>query len=409
VGVLVPNDRMPIMAGPALSTGRAMRRLAAALALGCCAALGRIDARAQDAAPAESLESPRMPGVGFEELSRRAQEEWDAGPSHARTALRFYRAGVELNPRWADGWWHIGLVYFNTGRFEDARTALQRLLALVPDSGPGWSLLGTCDYRLSNYDLALSELVQGRRLGVSYDDSLGQEAARSLALLFVRSGRSRAAEKELARLLSNNRDDPELLLACGLLGLQMKLFPDEIPDTDRDLVQRVGRATAAALAWRSDEAKALFDDVLARYPRARGVHFIYGRFLMLDATPEAGASFRSEVALFPDHVDALVEVALDALGHDRAADAVAPAKTAVRLAPETVWSHYALGRALVATGATSDGVSELERAHAIKPAEPDVLLALAQAYARAGRTQEVERVRAELQAVSAYREAHLLR
>jgi predicted Zn-dependent protease len=397
------------MVGPAVPTGRESRRLAALLALVCCTALGRSDARAQDAAPAESLQSPRMPGVAFEELSRRAQEEWDAGPSHARTALQFFRAGVDLNPQWADGWWHIGLIYVNLDRFADARGPLRRLLTLVPDSGPGWSLLGACDYRLGNYDLALSELVSGRSLGVSYNDSLGQESARSLALLLVRSGRSGPAAKELARLLRNNRDDPELVMACGLYGLQMKLLPSEVPDTERDLVQRIGRATAAALAWRSDEAKALFDEVLARYPKVRGVHYLYGRFLMMDASPDAGEWFRKEVGLFPDHVDALVEVALDALEHDRATDAVAPAKTAVLLAPEAVWSHYALGRALVAAGATSDGVSELERANAIKPAEPDVLLALAQAYARAGRTQEVGRVRAELQDVPAHREAQLLR
>ncbi len=386
--------------------GRARRRLAAILVC-CSAALGRSEA--QQAAQAESLESPRMPGVAFEDLSRRAQEEWDAGPSHARTALGFYRAGVELNPQWADGWWHIGLIYVNLDRFGDARGPLLRLLELEPDSGAAWSLLGTGDYRLGNFDLALSELVQGRRLGVLYDGSLGQESARSLALLLVRSGRFRPAAKELARLLSNNRDDPELVLACGLLGLQLKLLPSETPDSQRDLVQRIGRATAAALAWRADEAQALFDDVLARYPKTRGVHFIYGRFLTMDASPSAGESFREEVALFPDHVDALVEVALDALEHDRASEAVAPAKAAVRLAPEAVWSHYALGRALVATGATPDGISELERALSLKPAEPDVLLALAQAYARAGRRDAVERVRAELQGVSAHREAQLLR
>jgi predicted Zn-dependent protease len=400
---------MRSMVGAAAPTDRARRRLAALLGLLCCAALTPGDAPAQEAARAETSDSPRIPGVSFEELSRRAQEEWDAGPSHAETALRFFRAGVDLNPQWADGWWHIGLIDFNLDRFAEAREALARLVALVPDSGPGWSLLGVCDHRLGHYDLALSELVSGRRLGVSPSDSLGQESARSLALLLVRGGHSAAAGKELARLLGANRDDPELILACGLYGLQMKLLPGEIPDTEKDLVQRVGRATAASLAWRSDEARALLDDALARYPKARGVHFLYGRVLLMDASPGAGEWFRREAALFPDHADALVEVALDALEHDRAADAVAPARTAVRLAPEAVWSHYALGRALVATGATSDGVAELERANAIKASEPDVLLALAQAYARAGRTREVERVRAELQNVSAHREAHLLR
>jgi len=393
----------------ATPTRRASRRLAPLLVLACCTAPGPADARPQDAARGESPESPRMPGVSFEELSRRAQEEWDAGPSHAETALRFFRAGVDLNPQWADGWWHIGLVHFNLDRFVDARGALERLLALVPESGPGWSLLGLCDFRLGEHERALAELLNGRRLGAPSADGLGQESARSLALLLVRHGHAAAAGQELARLLARGRDDPELLTACGLYGLQMKLLPGEVPDAERDLVERVGRATAAALALRSDEARAGLEDVLARYPRARGVHFLYGRFLAIDAAPGAGERFREEVALYPDHAEALVEVALDDLEHDRPADALALARRAVASAPDAVWPRYALGRALVATGAASDGIPELERALAGKPGDPDLLLALAQAYARANRKRDVERVKAELAAVPAHREARLLR
>lgn len=384
------------------------RRLAAVVALVSACGLGGSEARAQDERT-EPPDSPRMPGVTFEDLSRRAQEEWDAGPSRAETALRFYRAGVELNPLWTDGWWHVGLIHVNLNRFAEARRALTRVLALAPESGPAWSLLGVCDYRLGDYDGALSELVHGRRLGVTESDSLGEEAARALALLLVRGGQFGSAAEELARLLKRSPDDPELVTACGLCGLQMKRLPSEVPDAERDLVERTGRATAAALAWRSDEAKALFDEVLARYPGARGVRFVYGRFLAMDASPGAGALFREEAALFPDHAEALTEVALDALEHGDASEAVAPAREAVRLAPEAFWGRYALGRALVATGATAEGIAELERARAIKPRAPDVLLALAQAYARAGLAREVERVKAELRDLPEHREARLLR
>jgi predicted Zn-dependent protease len=397
------------MAVSAASKTRARLGVAALLALAGSAGLGATPARGQQAAPADASESPRMPGIPFEELARRAQEEWDGGPSHAAAALRFYRAGTELDPRWADGWWHIGLVHFNLGRYADARGALARLVALVPDSGPGWSLLGTCDYRLGSYDLALSELLNGRSLGVSLEDDLGRESARSLTFLLVRSGQFRPAAKEFARLLRGHEDDPELLTACGLYGLRMKRLPDEVSDSEKDLVERVGRATAAALASRPEEAESLFQDVLARYPRTRGVHLLHGRFLMMEASPGASEAFRQEATLFPDNADALVEVALDALDGGRATDGLEPAKKAVALAPEAVWSHYALGRVLAATGATSEGIAELERADRLKPEDPDVLLALAQAHARAGHAEDVERVRARLQVVPAHRDAYLVR
>ena len=385
------------------------RRAAAIVILALGAALEPAPARSQDAAPAAVPESARMPGVPFEELSRRAQEEWNAGPSHAEDALRFYRAGVALDPRWADGWWHVALVEFNLDRFGEARAALARLVALQPDSGPAWSLLGVCDFRLGSHDRAVDELLRGRSLGLDLGDSLGTEAARSLAFLLVRDGNFRPAGRELSRLVRTRGDDAELIAACGLYGLRRRALPGDVPVDERDLVRRVGQATAAALASRADEARALFQDALARYPRARGLHLLFGRFLMREASPGAGEAFRAEAALFPDNADALVEVALDALEHDRAAEGLSPAKKAVSLAPDAVWSRYALGRVLAATGSAGEAVAQLERADALKPEDPDVLLALAQAYGQAGRPGDVERVRAKLLTLPALREPHLVR
>jgi hypothetical protein len=47
-------------------------------------------------------ESPRIPGVPFDELTRRANETWEA--KRTADAVRFYRAKIELNPLWHDGW-----------------------------------------------------------------------------------------------------------------------------------------------------------------------------------------------------------------------------------------------------------------------------------------------------------------
>ncbi|MFN8093527.1 MAG: tetratricopeptide repeat protein, partial [Vicinamibacteria bacterium] len=98
-----------------------------------------------------------------------------------------------------------------------------------------------------------------------------------------------------------------------------------------------------------------------------------------------------------------------ALEHDRAAEGLSPAKKAVSLAPDAVWSRYALGRVLAATGSAGEAVAQLERADALKPEDPDVLLALAQAYGQAGRPGDVERVRAKLLTLPALREPHLVR
>jgi len=61
--------------------------------------------------------------------------------------------------------------------------------------------------------------------------------------------------------------------------------------------------------------------------------------------------------------------------------------------PRSPWSHFALGRSLLASGSVDEAVAELEQASRLGPDLRDVYVALAQAYARAGRTSDVERTR----------------
>ena len=117
--------------------------------------------------------SPRMPGVPFEELARLAREAWTAGQSE--DALRFFRAGVDLNPLWDEGWWYIGSTHYEAGRFADARDAFRRVVQLKPEAGPGWALLGLCEYELGEYDSALDNLWKAELGGL---DKQGESAAR---------------------------------------------------------------------------------------------------------------------------------------------------------------------------------------------------------------------------------------
>jgi predicted Zn-dependent protease len=67
-------------------------------------------------------------------------------------------------------------------------------------------------------------------------------------------------------------------------------------------------------------------------------------------------------------------------------------------------SHLALGRALVAGDALEEGLAELEQAARLGPEVADVHVALARAYARVGRTADVERARQRLLELDAQRQ-----
>jgi predicted Zn-dependent protease len=366
------------------------RWVVVALALSV-SALSPVDARAQ--ASPDPAQGSRAPGVSFEALSRQAEEAWAAGRSDE--ALRLFRAGLDLNPEWRDGWWRLGQINANGGRYADAREALLRLVRLEPDAGPAWALLGLCEYRLQAYDRALAYLWKGTSLGVD-DDALQREALLHFALLLVRTGDFASAVKPLARLLTRRSDDPDLVWACGLLALRMPRLPFEVPEAERDLVATAGRAGCAALARRDEEARQGFQALVSRYPKTRGVHFIYGLFLRGAASPEGLAELRREVELFPDNAEACATIAFEILERGTPADALAPARAAARLAPDLGASHLAYGRALVATGAVDEGIAELEQAARMAPEDRDVYLALAQAYAAAGRAADVARARARL-------------
>jgi tetratricopeptide (TPR) repeat protein len=336
-----------------------------------------------------------MPGIPFEELVRQAREAWTAG--QPEEALRFFRAGVELNPLWDEGWWYVGSIHYEAGHFDDARNAFRRTVQLKPEAGPAWALLGLCEYELEEYDSALAHLWKGESLGLEKTGEVGRVAYHHLALLLIRDGQFELPVKYLTRLAATEPESSQLVAACGLMTLRMPLLPSEIPDADRELVMMTGRAVYSALGGQGEEVRERFDALIARHPTAPRVHYAYGLYLSLESAGEdALPMLRKEVELFPDNAQAHLQIAFEILTRGNPADALPSARESVRLAPELFASHLALGRVLVETGAVDEGLAELEWASRLAPEVPDIQLALARGYARAGRTDDVGRARAKL-------------
>ena len=160
-------------------------------------------------------------------------------------------------------------------------------------------------------------------------------------------------------------------------------------------MKTAGWAAYSSLAGREEEARPLYEDLVARYPRSPGVHLAFGLFLAARGSEEALPLFNREVQLFPDNARAHLEIAFYHLERGDAADALPSAEASVRLAPDVYTSHLALGQALVARDAVQRGIEELEEAARLGPEVSDVYVALAQAYAAAGRTADVDRARRE--------------
>jgi predicted Zn-dependent protease len=71
------------------------------------------------------------------------------------------------------------------------------------------------------------------------------------------------------------------------------------------------------------------------------------------------------------------------------------AERAVKTAPASFAAYTALGRVLVDSGKTKEGIEKLEYAAKLAPDSPQVRIALASAYAKVGRSADAARERAE--------------
>ena len=367
---------------------------AVALSLVLCAPVW-----SQDATSPAPPDSPRMPGIPFDELARRASEELKQG--RLEDALRFFRAGVELNPRWDEGWWYVGSIQHERQQFAEARDAYRRAVELKPDAGAAWAMMGVCEYRLGHREEALAYLVKGDALGFRGNEEIARLTTYHIAVLLVRSGQFDLPAGYLAKLARSEGEAPDVVAACGLID------PPDAPaplrstregpgpgDGDRTggLLRPGGKERGGEAALRDADRYVSVDSTcplgVRALPVPRGVQ---GRLPMLE----------KEVSVFPENWQAHQRIALDVLARGTPAEALPHAREAARLAPHVFACHLALGRALIAVDAVAEGTAELEEAARLAPEVPDVYLALAQGYARAGRTEDVEHVRAKLAALHA--------
>jgi tetratricopeptide (TPR) repeat protein len=87
-------------------------------------------------APAQST-----PG-GFEDLALRASAAREQ--NDVPKAVDLYGQAVQLNPKWPDGWWFLGLLQYGSDQYAAARDSLTQYIKLTPNAGPAIALRGLC-------------------------------------------------------------------------------------------------------------------------------------------------------------------------------------------------------------------------------------------------------------------------
>lgn len=338
--------------------------------------------------PANVQPAPKQ-SAEFDQAVKRGDEA--RLDSRLDEALELYAKALQIRPKWPDGWWYVGAIFYEKDLYVQGRDAFRNLVALEPERGPAWGMLGLCEFQTREYDRAVMSLQRGRSLGLSDNHELESVVRYHTALLYIRYQEFEVAFDILKEFLSVANRSSKVLEAFGMTLLRMPFLPDEVPADKRDQILIAGRAGYAMAARHLEEARTAFGELLERYPDVPNVHYAHGVFLMHQDADAALKEFQRELEISPAHHPAMVQMAFEYMKRGEYDTALPLAEKAVELAPKMYPARNVLGRVLLHLGQVDRAVSELEEGVRLAPTSPEMRFALARAYTRAGRQADARR------------------
>ncbi len=309
-------------------------------------------------------------------------------------AIQLYTQALQLNPKWEEGLWFLGLLQYESGAFSPAIDALSQLINLHPDAGQALALRGLCEFETGIYTQSLTDIQKGVAFGAVTDAHNEQILRYHEALLLTRLGRFQEALRSYSIFAEHKISNPNLLVAIGLAGLRMPLLPENVQADQKELLIAVGDATFKFMAGDTQVAQTAFNDLFQRFPTTPNTHFLYGNLLYAFGPDAAVPQFKKELELSPDNANARTMLAWALLMQNRADEALPYARRIAEEDPERPASQLTLGRALVDTGDVSGGIQHLEQARKLQPDNIETHIALAKAYSKSGRDDDARRERA---------------
>ncbi|MFN0088347.1 MAG: tetratricopeptide repeat protein [Blastocatellia bacterium] len=346
---------------------------------------------------------PRPAAGEFERLSKQANAAREA--ERLDEAIALYLRALKLKPKWSEGWWYVGSMFYQRDQYREGRDAFRNLAAVDPKFGTAWTMLGLCQFQLSEYDEALRNLRHGNSFGFGDRDELRRVARYHEAILLNRAENYELAYDVLSRFMDKRSESPEVIVALGLAMLRFPYLPAAIPAAKREMVFKTGRAAYMAAINRVGDAQREYGEMIAAFSEEPGAHYAYGVFLLRDSPDAALAEFRRELKLSPNHVAARLQIAFEYIKRSEHAAGLPFAEEAVRLSPDLFAAHNALGRILLETGDLDRAIREMETGVRLAPDSPEMYFSLARAYARAKRPQDAARARAEFARLDKLRRA----
>ena len=331
--------------------------------------------------------------AAFEQTKQQAHAAREADKLDEATAL--YLKALKLQPRWKEGWWFLGTLFYERDRYVEGRDALRNLVALNQEFGPAFTLLGLCEFQLREYEQSLLHLRRGNEMGLGDNDELLRIARYQEAMLHVRFEQFELAHDVTIKYVLKKEPTSETLELLGLIMLRLPYLPSELPAAKREVVNKAGRAAFWAASDDVARAQREYRELVVLFSNEPGVHYAYGMFLVRSDSDAGIAELKRELELSPKHVTARLLLAFEYLKRNEWALGLPYAEQAVALAPNLFAAYNAAGRLALEVGQTDRAIQALEKGVTLAPTSPEMHFALSRAYIKAGRVKDAEKERAE--------------
>jgi len=244
---------------------------------------------------------------GFGSTAQAAAKAREAGKT--AEALQLYKKSVELKPDWAEGWWYLGTMQYDTDQFAAAIPAFGAVTKLAPQVSAAWNYLGLCEFETADYNSAKNDLEKGLAAGKAGEEDTGRVARYHLALLRNRSGEFEKSAELLGQEFAKGPFPNDAKFALGLATLHVGLLPREVDPSKDALVSDVGEAAALLAQGRVQDAIRAFDEAATKYPDTPFLNYGYGSVLTASSNEErALVRFREELKIFPHNVLAQIAI-----------------------------------------------------------------------------------------------------
>lgn len=330
--------------------------------------------------------------TSFEDLSSRAKAALDANDT--AQAIELYKQAVALNPKWEEGWWYLGSLFYDADQYAAGRDALAHVIELDPKAAPAHALLGLCEYETGNYTDSLTHIRQGLASGAA-EPQMEAVLRYHEALVLTRTGQFDKALAAYIPFARKGVQNPELLLGVGLAALRTPLVPKEIPEAQRDLYAMAGRAAYDSLAGNFAGAQQELAELMTKFPSAHYVHYFYGCFLLATKPEEGIEQLRRELEITPHSGAANATLAWILLERGQEDEARPYAENAARDEPQMSLAQYVFGRSLLEQGKIQSSIEHLELAKKSAPDDLETHISLTTAYSRSGQVAAARRERLE--------------